>query len=95
MFPDQLDLLDHIPFPSDLNIGKLYDGGSVMTDTCDKAQKEQCLLAHIIKVVAQEMCLNDNEISTYELDCLFHFHNVWFGAVIKQLPKMLLEFTED
>ena len=49
----------------------------------------------MIKVVAQAMGLNEDEISTYELDCWHHHCNVRFWVVIKQLLKMLLEFMED
>ena len=48
-------LIDPIPSPNELNIGKLHDGGSVMTDNCDKAKKERRVLAESIKEAAVQM----------------------------------------
>ena len=50
-----------------------------MTDTCNAAQKLRRLLVSSI---------GDD---TYDLDCMNHLRNVWFGGVEKSLTKHLNE----
>ena len=53
MFPNQPDLVQQIPQPSELDIGKLLNG-SIVTDTCDQAQKQRRLLALAVENAAQK-----------------------------------------
>jgi hypothetical protein len=64
------------PSPAGINVLKLGDGGVIMTDTCNTAQK----IRHI---------LVDRIAGTYELDCMNHLQNVWFGNVEKALSTHL------
>ena len=49
MFPGQSELVNGIPSPNKLHMGKLHDGGSVMSDNCDKIKNEMLLLSEAIK----------------------------------------------
>jgi hypothetical protein len=53
MFPNRHDLVEQIPHPSKLDIGKLYNG-SIVTDTCGQAWKQSHLLALARKHEAQK-----------------------------------------
>jgi hypothetical protein len=70
--------LDNLPSPDGIDIGKLGDGGVVMTDTCNAAQKLRRILVSIADGV-------------FDLDCMNHLRNVWFGGVEKALTKHLNE----
>ncbi len=61
-----------VPSPAGINVLKLGDGGVIMTDTCNTAQKIRRILV-------------DQIAGTYELDCMNHLRNVWFGNVKKAL----------
>ncbi len=54
--PEKLHL---VPFPAGINTSKLSDGGVIMTDTCNTAQKVRHILVDWIA-------------GTYELDCMNH-----------------------
>ena len=95
MFPDQTALIDDIPSPNKLNIGKLHDGGSVMTDNCDKAKKERRLLSESIKEVAVQMGIAEDQIKVFELACWHHLRNVWFGAVTRAVSNELNDELQD
>ena len=71
--PEKLHL---VPSPAGIDISKLGDGGVIMTDTCNTAQKVRRILV-------------DRIASTYELDCMNHLRNVWFGNVEKALSTHL------
>ncbi len=71
--PDKLHL---VPSPEGININKLGDGGVVMTDTCNTAQKVRHILV-------------DRIVGAYELDCMNHLRNVWFGNIEKALSTYL------
>ena len=60
-FPELVDL---IPSPMEINMDKL-DGGSVMTDTCNSAQKCNRLLVSVVNG------------TVYSLFCHNHLRNVW------------------
>jgi len=94
MFPNRPDLVQQIPQPSDLDIGKLYNG-SIVTDTCDQAWKQRCLLALTVKNAAQKMGKADDEICILEIDCWHHICNVWLGNVSKRMNKTLQEVHGD
>jgi hypothetical protein len=68
---------DQLPSPDEININKLGDDGVVMTDTCNAAQKIRRILVDMIDGLA------------YDLDCMNHLHNVWFGGIEKSLTKHL------
>ena len=68
---------DQLPSPDEININKLGDDGVVMTDTCNAAQKIRRILVDMIDGLA------------YDLDCMNHLRNVWFGGVEKSLTKHL------
>ena len=72
MCPGQTALIDAIPSPNELNIGKLHDGGSVMTNNCDKEKKERRLLSKSIKDVAVQMGIAEDQIKVFELACWYH-----------------------
>ena len=55
-----------VPLPDGIDINKLADGGVFMTDTCNTAQKLRRTLVDMV-----------NE--WYDLDCMNHLRNVWFG----------------
>jgi hypothetical protein len=78
-----------------LSLVKLYKGGAIMTDTCDKARKETQLLAQAISEFAIAAGISKDWITIFELDCWHHLHNVWFGAVITDQSKWLVEELED
>jgi hypothetical protein len=65
MGPEKLHL---VPSPAGIDTSKLGNGGVIMTDTCNTAQKVRRILV-------------DRIASTYELDCMNHLRNVWFGNV--------------
>ena len=73
--PEKIGL---VPSPDEINIDKLGDGGVVMTDTCNAAQKLRRILVSIADGV-------------FDLDCMNHLRNVWFGGVEKALTKHLNE----
>ena len=71
--PEKLHL---VPSPAGIDISKLGDGGVIMTDTCNTAQKVRHILV-------------DRIAGTYELDCMNDLRNVWFGNVEKALSTHL------
>ena len=71
--PEKLHL---VPSPAGIDISKLGDGGVIMTDTCNTAQKVRLILV-------------DRIAGTYELDCMNDLRNVWFGNVEKALSTHL------
>jgi hypothetical protein len=54
-----------VPSPKGIDINKMGDGGIVMTDACNTAQKIRRILCDMI-------------VGSYELDCMSHLQNVWF-----------------
>ena len=82
-FPDQPDLLDLILDPEGVNIDKLGDGGTIITDTCNAAQKVQRLLVEYIHGTVNEQ------------DCMQHLRNVWINDVAKAVNKYMSEFLEE
>ncbi len=48
-----------------------------------------------ITVLAEKEGWSPVEIKFFEGDCWQHLQNIWFGAVIKQLSKMLTDLLED
>ena len=95
MYPAQVDLLDMIPKGSDLTLSKLAKQGMITTDTCATAWKFQRLLITEITALAEKEGCSPVEIKFFEGDCWQHLQNIWFGAVVKQLSKMLTELLED
>jgi hypothetical protein len=70
------EFLDSVPTPDGIDINKLADGGVIMTDTCNTAQKiRRILLDHIDGAM--------------DLDCMNHLRNVWIGGMEKALAKYL------
>ena len=66
MYPNRSNLLDIIPLLSELDIDKLYKG-TLMTNTCDQACKQCCLLAEGIRVAMQAMSKSNKQIRIFEL----------------------------
>ena len=93
MYPKHPDILAMIPDPSQLNIGKLYDSGSIMTDTCNKATKQRGLIAAAIKSAAIEMSIDELDVKSFELDCFDHLRNIWFGRAIDPCSDVTRSFT--
>ena len=65
-----------VPSPAGIDISKLGNGGVIMTDTCNTAQKVRRILV-------------DQIADAYELDCMNHLRNVWLGNVEKALLTYL------
>ena len=63
--PEKIHL---VPSPAGIDVSKLGNGGVIMTDTCNTAQKIRRILV-------------DQIAGTYEPDCKNHLRNVWFGNV--------------
>ncbi len=59
-----------LPSPAQINIQKLGHGGVITTNTCNQAQKGQCLIC-------------DQVLGALDYDCMNHLRNVWFGATEK------------
>lgn len=88
-------LMDNIPLPCELDIGKLGKGGSSMMDTCNGAKKANELLTKAIEEAAAKMGWSAQEIKTYQLHCWHHLRNIWFGAVVNKLSLTLNDILED
>ena len=76
------DFLHMLPFPENIDINKLINGG-IMTDTCSAAQKTNTLLSE--------------EISgeTHNLLCHNHLRNVWVKNVLESLTEFLRSHLND
>lgn len=74
--------LDLVPSADGIDINKLGEGGVVMTDTCNAAQKLRRILVSIVD-------------GAYDLDCMNHLRNVWFGGVEKSLTKHVNEILRS
>ena len=72
-FPKKFHL---VPSPAGIDTSKLGGGGVIMTDTCNTAQKVRRINV-------------DQIAGTYELDCMNHLRNVWFGNIEKALSAHL------
>ena len=72
---DHPDKVDLIPSPDGIDMSKLGEEGVIMTDTCNTAQKIRRILV--------------GEVAAYDLDCMNHLRNVWFGNMEKELSKHL------
>ncbi len=94
MYPTCVNLMDSVPRASDLTLSKLAKCGMVMTDTCSTAHKFWQLLIKEITNHAKQKGWSADEIKIFESNCLQHLWNVWFGAVIKQLCKVLQDLLE-
>jgi hypothetical protein len=70
-------MLNSIPQLNDINLDKLGDNGSVMTDTCNGAQKTNRLLVQSIKGTAHSMY------------CYNHLRNVWVKNVLNLLNDFM------
>ncbi len=95
LYPSHQDLLNMIPPSQALTLAKLANDGMVSTDTCNTACKTRCLLCKAIRTVAIEQGLREESINIMENDCWNHLHNVWFGAVIKELSSHSDEVLQD
>ena len=71
-----------IPYPDNIVINKLGDGGTITTDTCNTARKIRRIL-----VKAIYGCVN-------EQDCMQHLRNVWINGVAKSVLKFMNWFLE-
>ena len=69
-----------IPQPDSINIGKLGEGGTITTDTCNAAQKVRRLLVEHINGHVNGQ------------DCIHHLRNVWINGVAKSVNKYMTEF---
>jgi hypothetical protein len=72
----EADKVHLILTPDSISINKLGDGGVVMTDTFNGAQKLRDILVHRID-------------GAQDLDCKNHLCNVWIGGMEKSLSKYL------
>ncbi len=78
-YPNKVHL---IPTPDSISIDKLGNGGVVMTDTCNGAQKLRCILV-------------DRIDGAQDLDCMNHLRNVWIGGMEKSLSKYLNQMLQS
>ena len=76
-----------IPTIVDMNIGKLGNGGTVNSDTCNTARKTRRIIVEKINDAAGEM--NISETNVLEVDCWNHLRNVWLGGMTKALSNHL------
>ena len=87
----QRDLPDQIPDPSKLTLSRLHQGGWLMTDTCNTAQKFKWLLFDVIAVAAREkgvsenhfLCLSDGLLASSKqcLDrCSYEVENIFWNS---------------
>ena len=65
-----------VPEPDSLKFNKLGDGGLIITDTCNTAQKFHRIIVDMVE-------------GTKEFDCMNHLRCVWFGNMEKALTKEL------
>jgi hypothetical protein len=65
-----------LPLPDQIDIQKLANGGCIMTDTCNQAQKVRSILSNLVP-------------GSIDFDCMNHLQNVWFGNMEKALTKEL------
>ena len=70
-----------------MSIGKLGEGGTVNTDTCNAARKTRRILVSSIANAADEMNVSRRNI--LEVDCWNHLRNVWLGGMTKELSIFL------
>ena len=78
-YPDDVGL---VPSPDGIDIQKLGNGGTFMSDTCNAAQKLRRILVELVD-------------GAYDLDCMNHLRNVWFGSMEKALAKHLNELLRS
>ncbi len=71
------EMLNSIPQLNDINLEKLDDNGSVMTDTCNGAQKTNRLLVQSIEGTAHSMY------------CYNYLQNVWVKNVLNLLNDFI------
>ncbi len=76
--PDHTDL---VPSPEGITTDKL-DGATILSDTCNAAQKVRQILVDLID-------------GANDYDCMHHLHNVWFGNMEKALTKTLNTLLRD
>jgi hypothetical protein len=97
LYPDRSDLVEMIPDGSKLTLSKLGKGqrGFTMTDTCSPARKLRRLIAECMKQIGEAEGLSQDELLVRKSDCWQHLHNVWFGAVSKQLNLTLTDLLAD
>jgi hypothetical protein len=95
LYPSRQDLFIMIPQLQALTLAKLANDGMVSMDTCNTACKTRRLLCEAIRTVAIEQGLREESINVMENDCWNHLHNVWFGAVIKELSSHSDEVLKD
>ena len=72
-----------IPNPDSINIDKLGKGGTIITDTCNAAQKVYRLFVE---------CING---TMNEQDCMQHLRKVWTNGVAKAVNKYMSDFLEE
>ena len=66
------------PVPEAITINKLGEGGLVITDTCNPAQKLRRILVEIVD-------------GSYDYDCMNHLRNVWLGGMERAITAHLNE----
>ena len=95
LYPNRQKLIDMILQSQALTLAKLANNGMVSTDTCNTARKTRRLLCDAIRKFAIEQGLGEESINIMVNDCWNHLHNVWFGAVIKELSSHLDEVLQE
>ena len=96
MFPDDESLMEEIPAPENLNLGRLArERVWILTDGCPAATKFRRLFAEAIADAGKRMGLTDEQIVTYTADCWQHMRCVWGGAGIIDLKDHMTELLLD
>ena len=96
MFPNDASLLEEIPMPSRLGLGRLaQDKVWVLTDGCPAATLFRKLFQQKIRAEAEQAGMTPEQISIYEMDCFHHLRCVWAGAVVVDLGTFMNEILDN
>ena len=71
-----------------MNIGKLSTSGAPTSDTCNSARKIRRILIDCVEEAARNLDLNYEENHIIEVDCYYHFRNVWLDGMTKSIIKL-------
>ena len=96
MYPDDESLMEEIPSPDRLGLGRLArEKVWIMTDGCPAATKFRRLFKEAIAEAGRRMGLSAEQIVTYTVDCWQHMRCVWGGAAILDLKDHMTELLSD
>ena len=93
MFPDKPWLLDLIPLPEGMCVGRM-NGVHVSTDTCNVAQAVQEALALGIRDIAKDLGVSDEDFELFSGYCYQHMRNILVNGVEKIMETDLTQLLE-